>query len=166
MSDPVSSQSIADYLKLGDCIDELQPIIDAAIASARSYTGYDLNHGEGRRVQYFKTMHESLCLPDDETQWKLEIHNGDWEILDAEQIGDTLCINGSCACNCACSGCNGAPRIRLTTWKKCGLIEADIQLYVREYVAYVYYNRGDLDRTKLTDLVMMFLKPHMSAAFV
>lgn len=163
-NDPLSVKSVAAYLRV-DCEDDsIQCLIDAGKAKAEAVTKFDLDNG-GERVEYFDYC-ARLPLPSDDVHWTLEIHrDGKWERQEATQSGDELCVHENCH-SCACDPCGGKPKLKLTTKpKSCNAIRSDIVLFVKEYTAYMYMNRGDIDPKKIQGLVMSILGPYRQVAF-
>lgn len=164
MTDPLSTQSIANYLRI-DCDDEsLQCLIDAAIASAKETTGFDVE--SGKQEDYFDARSLKIPLRSVTADWSLDRFDGSaWQSQEATQAGDELCIAQAC-CSCSCSSscglCSG--KLRLTTTDKCDKKQAAFHFYVKEYVAYSWNNRGDIDVGKLRGLSRI-LSPYTKVAF-
>lgn len=167
--DPISVEAISDWLHI-DCPEDIEPLIDSALGLVEEYTGIDYA-GKGERIEYIRDWPEVITLPCggracEDLNWTLEVHkDGLWTPLSgAEQIGDTLCVGGQCACDCDCNACEGAPQLRLITWQGCGKTPAFVNDFVRRYTAYHYMNRGDAPDVAAEKALMKPLYRHMPIA--
>lgn len=160
---PLSTESVARYLRI-DCPEDIEGIIQSGKSRAKQLTGFD--YDEGKRVEYFEYC-KQLPLPSDDVRWQLEIHKGgSWVNYPAQQVGDEICLTqGKVSCCCDCSSCDGNVKLRLTTTAQdCSSIYSDVELYVKEYTAYFWQNRGAIEAQKLNQLSSI-LRPYMKVAF-
>lgn len=170
VADPsaLSLDSVKAWLRMQACDTGQDAILKTLIAGGKAraakITGYHFDGSE--TVEYIRDWPKSIQI-DEGVDYTLEVHSGGaWKHQVHELIGDTICLPCDSACSCDCSGCDGAPRLRITCRQApCSEhLEGDIVTYVLKYVAYNFENRGDADTNALSDIDRI-LSPYMKVAF-